>query len=431
LPQIKIVSQHKLEARKGDDFLRKIARFVAAAVDCCMAAVLILTIYIQGQLPNQYSVVAGEEITFTSAYPIEMVHASDTTDAQVYSNVGNSYKMDLKLLGVIPVKTVEINVVDRKIVTVSGAPFGIKMFTDGLMVVGMSDVPTSDGRSNPAKEAGLQVGDILETFNGVKLNTNEQLAELMAENGGNAIQVEVKRDQSTFSAEIKPVRSTGDNQYRLGVWVRDSSAGIGTMTYYDQNSGLFTGLGHAVCDVDTGDIMPLSNGEVVPAQITGCKKGEAGDPGELKGKFTEEAPLGTLAANTSTGVYGLLYSRNLYLGEQVPLAMKHEVKTGKAYIYTTLEGNTPGKYEIEIEKVVMNEGETGQNMVIHVTDPVLLEKTGGIVQGMSGSPIIQNGMLVGSVTHVFVKDPTRGFGIFAENIQDSAKNVLFSIKQAS
>ena len=411
--------------------MRKLARCIAAVVDCCMAAVLLLTIYIQGQLPNQYSVVAGEEISFTSAYPIEMVHTSDTTDAQVYSSVGNSYQMDLKLLGLIPVKTVEVNVVDRKMVTVSGAPFGIKMFTDGLMVVGMSDIPTQEGRANPAKSAGIQVGDILETFNGVKLATNEQLAELMAENGGNPIRVQVKRDQSAFDTEIRPVRSTGDDQYRLGVWVRDSSAGIGTMTYYDQNSGLFTGLGHAVCDVDTGDIMPLSNGEVVPAQITGCKKGEAGNPGELKGKFTEDASLGTLAANTSSGVYGLLYSRNLYLGEQVPVAMKHEVKTGKAYIYTTLEGTVPQKYEIEIEKLVMNEGEAGQNMVIHVTDPVLLEKTGGIVQGMSGSPIIQDGMLVGSVTHVFVKDPTRGFGIFAENILNNAKNVLFSIKKAS
>ena len=395
-----------------------------------MAAVLLLTVYIQGQLPSEYSVVEGEEITFTSVYPIEMVHTSDTTDAGVYSRSGNSYRMDLKLMGLIPVKTVEINVVDRKVVTLSGAPFGIKMFTDGLMVVGMSDIPTGEGRVNPAKEAGLQVGDILETLNGEKLQTNEQLAEIMAANGGSPIRFRVKRDSSTFEAVVTPVLSGGDGQYRLGVWVRDSSAGIGTMTYYDQNSGLFTGLGHAVCDVDTGDIMPLANGEVVPAQITGCEKGEAGDPGELKGKFTESAPLGTLEANTSTGVYGTLYSRELYLGEQVPLAMKHEVHTGKAYIYTTLEGSTPRRFEIEIEKLVMNGEEAGQNMVLHVTDPELLERTGGIVQGMSGSPIIQDGMLVGSVTHVFVKDPTRGFGIFAESILDNAKNLLISGRAA-
>lgn len=396
--------------------------------NCCVLAVLILTIYMQKQLPDRYSVVAGEEITFASAYPIRMVQREETQPSNL---AGSSYQMDLKLLGTIPVKTVEVNVVDRKLVTVSGAPFGIKMFTDGLMVVGMSDIPTTGGRVNPAKAAGLEIGDVIKTFNGQKLATNEQLAELMLENGSGPVRVEVERDGSPFSTSIQPVRSTGDDQYRLGVWVRDSSAGIGTLTYLDQNSGLFTGLGHAVCDVDTGEVMPLSNGEVVPARITGCKRGEAGTPGELKGKFTEELPLGVLSANTETGVYGLLRSRTLYLGEEMPLAMKHEVQTGKAYIYTTVEGTQPKRYEIEIEKLSLGEDENGQNMVLHVTDPELLRRTGGIVQGMSGSPIIQNGMLVGSVTHVFVKDPTRGFGVFAENIQNNANNMILSFKNAA
>lgn len=396
--------------------------------NCCVLAVLILTIYMQKQLPDRYSVVAGEEITFASAYPIRMVQRGETQPSDL---AGSSYQMDLKLLGTIPVKTVEVNVVDRKLVTVSGAPFGIKMFTDGLMVVGMSDIPTTGGRVNPAKAAGLEIGDVIKTFNGQKLATNEQLAELMLENGSGPVRVEVERDGSPFSTSIQPVRSTGDDQYRLGVWVRDSSAGIGTLTYLDQNSGLFTGLGHAVCDVDTGEVMPLSNGEVVPARITGCKRGEAGTPGELKGKFTEELPLGVLSANTETGVYGLLRSRTLYLGEEMPLAMKHEVQTGKAYIYTTVEGTQPKRYEIEIEKLSLGEDENGQNMVLHVTDPELLRRTGGIVQGMSGSPIIQNGMLVGSVTHVFVKDPTRGFGVFAENIQNNANNMILSFKNAA
>lgn len=396
--------------------------------NCCVLAVLILTIYMQKQLPDRYSVVAGEEITFASAYPIRMVQREETQPSDL---AGSSYQMDLKLLGTIPVKTVEVNVVDRKLVTVSGAPFGIKMFTDGLMVVGMSDIPTAGGRVNPAKAAGLEIGDVIKTFNGQKLATNEQLAELMLENGSGPVRVEVERDGSPFSTSIQPVRSTGDDQYRLGVWVRDSSAGIGTLTYLDQNSGLFTGLGHAVCDVDTGEVMPLSNGEVVPARITGCKRGEAGTPGELKGKFTEELPLGVLSANTETGVYGLLRSRTLYLGEEMPLAMKHEVQTGKAYIYTTVEGTQPKRYEIEIEKLSLGEDENGQNMVLHVTDPELLRRTGGIVQGMSGSPIIQNGMLVGSVTHVFVKDPTRGFGVFAENIQNNANNMILSFKNAA
>ena len=408
--------------------MRKIAKRLSVLMNCCVMTVLLLTVYMQKQLPDRYSVVAGEEITFASAYPIRMVQREETQPSDL---AGSSYQMDLKLLGTIPVKTVEVNVVDRKLVTVSGAPFGIKMFTDGLMVVGMSDIPTTGGRVNPAKAAGLEIGDVIKTFNGQKLATNEQLAELMLENGSGPVRVEVERDGSPFSTSIQPVRSTGDDQYRLGVWVRDSSAGIGTLTYLDQNSGLFTGLGHAVCDVDTGEVMPLSNGEVVPARITGCKRGEAGTPGELKGKFTEELPLGVLSANTETGVYGLLRSRTLYLGEEMPLAMKHEVQTGKAYIYTTVEGTQPKRYEIEIEKLSLGEDENGQNMVLHVTDPELLRRTGGIVQGMSGSPIIQNGMLVGSVTHVFVKDPTRGFGVFAENIQNNANNMILSFKNAA
>lgn len=408
--------------------MRKFAKRLAGLVNCCVLAVLMFTIYMQKQLPDRYSVVAGEEITFASAYPIRMVQRPDD---DLSSNTGESYRMDLKLLGAIPVKTVEVNVVDRKLVTVSGAPFGIKMFTDGLVVVGMSDIPTDSGRKNPAKDAGVEIGDILKTFNGTKLTTNEQLAELMQENGGSVIKVEAERDGDPFTADLQPVRSSGDDQYRLGVWVRDSSAGIGTLTYLDQNSGLFTGLGHAVCDVDTGEMMPLESGEAVPARITGCKKGEAGTPGELKGKFTEDLPLGVLSANTGTGVYGLLHSRTLYLGEQMPLAMKQEVEIGKAYIYTTIEGDRPRRYEIEIEKLSMGEDDSGQNMVLHVTDPELLQQTGGIVQGMSGSPIIQNGMLVGSITHVFVRDPTRGFGVFAENIQNNAKNIIYSLKKAS
>ena len=411
--------------------MKKFAGRLAGLLNCCVLAVLILTIYMQKQLPDRYSVVAGEEITFASAYPIRMVQRPESEPGAADADIGGSYRMDLKLLGAIPVKTVEVNVVDRKLVTVSGAPFGIKMFTDGLIVVGMSDIPTEAGRINPAKNAGVEIGDILKTFNGTKLTTNEQLAELMRENGGGPIRVEAERDGSAFAAEIQPVRSIGDDQYRLGVWVRDSSAGIGTLTYFDQNSGLFTGLGHAVCDVDTGELMPLQSGEVVSAKITGCKKGEAGTPGELKGKFTEDLPLGTLSANTSTGVYGLLRSRTLYLGEQLPLAMKQEVEIGKAYIYTTVEGDRPKKYEIEIEKLSLGDEDNGQNMVLHVTDPALLQKTGGIVQGMSGSPIIQNGMLVGSITHVFVRDPTRGFGVFAENIQNNANNLIYSIKKAS
>ena len=399
--------------------MKRIMQCVAVAINLTIAAALTAALYIQTNLPDSYSVVAGEEINLN--YPVlEMQYTSKTTEPGVYASAGNSYSMDLKLLGAIQVKTVEINVVDRKMVRVCGTPFGIKMFMDGLMVVGMSDVPSTDGRSNPARDAGIQVGDIVEKINGIKLTSNEQLGKIVEESGGTPLRVQYRRDGQTLVTTLQPVKSSGDEKYRVGVWVRDSSAGIGTMTYYDPNSGIFTGLGHAVCDVDTGDIMPLQSGEAVAAEITGCKKGQSGDPGELKGHFTEGATLGRLLSNTSTGIYGAVGSPFFQGGEMMPVAMGHEVQTGKATILTTISGTKPEEYEIEIEKVVQGDSSNGQNMVIHITDPRLLEATGGIVQGMSGSPILQNGMLVGSVTHVFVNDPTRGFGIFAENMLTSA-----------
>ena len=406
--------------------MKRFCRAAACALIAVMLVAMSAALYMQVTLPADSLVVAGEDIHFD--YPVSMVKAEGTAQPEVYNSPGNSYKVDIKLAGAIQIKTVEINVVDRKMVMVSGEPMGIKMFTDGLMVVGASDVVSGGQRVNPAKAAGIQVGDILLAFNGAKLNGNEGLASMMEKNGGSPITFTVQRGESTFAATVTPALSDGDQKYRLGVWVRDSSAGIGTMTYYDLNSGLFAGLGHAVCDVDTGDIMPLSGGEIVSAEVTGCRKGENGSPGELKGRFISGETVGTLLANTSSGVYGTVRSRNIMAGEQMPVALRHEVRAGKATIRTTIEGTDVQEYEIEIEKVTLADYTKGQNMVIRITDPELLEKTGGIVQGMSGSPILQNGMLVGAVTHVFVNDPTRGFGIFAENIDAGAQTTLNRVR---
>lgn len=286
----------------------------------------------------------------------------------------------------------------------------------------MSDVAAEGKRTNPAREAGVKVGDIIETVDGVRLKSNEQLGSLVEQSGGKSIRLVIRRGETRIELQVPPVRAAGDDKFRMGIWVRDSSAGIGTMTYYDPNSGIFTGLGHPVCDVDTGDLMPLQSGEIVSAEITGCKLGRAGTPGELKGRFSSRSTLGQLCGNTSTGVYGYLRG-DIYLGQEVEIALGQEVEVGEAIIYTTVEGAIPHAYAVEIEKIDVQKDGRQQNMVIRVVDPVLLEKTGGIVQGMSGSPILQNGRLVGSVTHVFVNDPQRGYGVFAENIEQNARAV--------
>ena len=407
--------------------MRKVVRAAAAVFDFLTVITLLLIFYMEYELPDQYYVLEGETVRFS--YPVLL----DTPEQPLEGaeTAGESYQVDLKLMGAIPIKTVEVSVVDRKTVRCSGAPFGIKMFTDGLMVVGMSEVTGEGQRINPAREAGVEIGDIIETVNGVRLRTNEQLGELVEQSGGEPVELTVRRGEEQLTFQVRPVQSVGDRKYRLGVWVRDSSAGIGTMTYYDPNSGLFTGLGHAVCDVDTGELMPLSDGEIVSAEITGCKRGESGEPGELKGRFSGGSALGWLSANTPTGVYGYLQSRSVYLGEEVPVALSHEVRPGRAVIRTTISGSIPREYEVELEKISTGSGAGGQNMIVHVTDPELLAQTGGIVQGMSGSPILQNGMLVGSVTHVFVNDPTRGFGIFAETIYNDAKNMCGTVDNAA
>ena len=324
--------------------------------------------------------------------------------------------MQLSLLGIIDIKDVSVQVVDRRVVALCGTPFGIKMVTDGVMVVGTGAVTDQNSQSvQPAKEAGVQEGDVILSLDGEKISSKRQLTELVSACSGNPVSMTVRRGDQLTEITIEPVKSPLDNSYHLGLWVRDSSAGIGTMTYYDPANGCFAGLGHAICDVDTGQLMPLSQGEIVEASIIGVKAGTAGNPGQLQGAFAGDQALGTLCANSYNGVYGV-YSTQPAYSQTIPMAQSQEITEGPVKILTTIDGEKPQLFDACIEKVTLSQDEPTKNMVIRITDPVLLETTGGIVQGMSGSPIIQNGMLVGAVTHVFVNDPTRGYGIFAENM---------------
>jgi stage IV sporulation protein B len=216
--------------------------------------------------------------------------------------------------------------------------------------------------------------------------------------------------------------STEDNTYKVGLWVRDSTAGIGTVTFIDKNTGTFGGLGHGVCDVDTGLLMPLESGSVVDVEVTGVVKGEPQNPGELRGNFSR-VTSGNLFVNHETGVFGKINDADRVSGEVVPIGNKNSVHEGKVYIYTTILGTTPEKYEAEIIKINSDSGKT-KNFMVRVTDKRLLEKTGGIVQGMSGSPILQDGKLIGAVTHVLINDPQKGYGIFIENMLETASSIV-------
>lgn len=359
--------------------------------------------------------------------PYPLYVSADTTSFVSASTKNNSTKLgsgELKLFNSIPIKKVDIKISDEKSVTPCGTPFGVKLYTRGVMVISMEDIAINGKYLNPAKNAGIQVGDIILSVNGIETDTNEKLSEIVTSSKGKSIKLKVRRDNVIFTTTLSPV-SCDNSQYRIGIWVRDSSAGIGTMTFYDDNTGCFAGLGHGICDDDAGTILPLLSGDIVTAEISGLTKGTAGSAGSLRGYFADDTSIGTILTNSERGVFGKAEKAPID-NDEIPIAWKQNVHTGEAKILATIDGNTPKYYSAWIESVSRNDSQETKNMVIHITDEELLDKAGGIVQGMSGSPIIQDGKLVGAVTHVFVNDPTRGYAIFAENMYESISEIAQS-----
>jgi stage IV sporulation protein B len=317
----------------------------------------------------------------------------------------------LKLFGTIPIKKVNITEVDRPVLVPGGTPFGIKLLMDGVMVVGMGNV--SNGEC-PAQDAGIRTGDVILTLNEKEVDSNSDIKEIIQQEGDKPVVVDLRRDDIEQKVLLIPSYSEKDKCYQAGMWVRDSSAGIGTVTFYDPETAVFGGLGHPICDTDTGEIVPISSGEVVDVEITKVVKGLSGIPGELCGMFSGSKPCGTVNMNNECGIFGEMIKPPSDF-PAIPMAFKQEIKEGECEIICTINGDDPQKYKAVIERVDYT-AESTKNMIIRITDPKLLSVTGGIVQGMSGSPIIQNNMLVGAVTHVFVNDPSKGYGIFIENM---------------
>ncbi len=378
-------------------------------------------------LCDKYYVTSGTALEFRDyiAQVPESSLPSISTDS-------SQSKTELKLFGIFPVKTVVVCAAESKRVVPGGIPFGIKMLSDGVMVTSLGTVQNKDDLLTPAKDAGIRACDVIVSIDGKEMMQSSDVVDAVSKSGGKALEVVVKKsDGGVRRVKLSPVLDTCDNTYKVGIYLRDSSAGIGTITYYDPETESFGGLGHGVCDSETGKLISLLKGDVVGAEIDSVTKSRAGMPGQLNGHFATLYNTGSILKNDETGVYGSLKNVRV-VGDSIPVALKQEVKTGRATILCTLSGIEPEEFEIEIEKVSYNSSRSVKNMVIRVTDPRLLKEAGGIVQGMSGSPIIQNGKLVGAVTHVFVNDCTRGYGIFAENMLESAQSIKSdSLKTAS
>lgn len=400
----------------GVFFMKKFIK-IFDGVFSLLCAVIFTFVFIGDKtLPDNIISYNSEVNDFSSFYSFVDNEKTQSVDYQGVS----AQKTTLKLLGTIPVK--DVGIIDKPsgTVFVSGEAFGIKLYTDGVIVVGTKDVELDGKTVNPAKEAGICVGDVIISINGINVYSSDDVIDAINNNNGLDYRIKVKRDGRYKNFTLKPVYSNKEGCYKAGMWVRDSTAGIGTVTFYNKQSGMFAALGHQINDVDTNEIMPLLEGEAVGATVTGVQSGNKNTAGSLCCRF-EDYTVGRLMENTSCGIYGS-YTSVSDKTKEYTVAAAQEVKKGSAQIISTVDGNSPQTYDIEIVKVNYK-GDGEKDIVFKVKDDKLIEKTGGIVQGMSGSPIIQNNKLVGAVTHVIVDNPKKGYGIFAQTMYEKSNNV--------
>ena len=316
----------------------------------------------------------------------------------------------------LPTAPAEVAATGSRMLVPCGNAIGVKIETDGVLVIGISEFETEgEGMENPSAEAKIRQGDMISSVNGKTVRNMEDLRRAVQQSGGAPMEVELVRGSKKMTVQVTPQKSNVDGSFYIGAWVRDSTAGIGTMTYYDPATGDFGALGHAVCDMDTNDVLRVYQGEVLTASITAVKQGESGSPGELRGVFGESA--GWITKNNKNGIFGTVVRQGLLPKHNaVPVADREEIREGKAEILCNVTGDAIGSYEIEIQKISPFPKQLTRDMVIRITDEGLIRQTGGIVQGMSGSPILQDGKLVGAVTHVLINDPLRGYGIFIDRM---------------
>jgi len=367
----------------------------------------------QGQISTLHLgglTLTGEALTVTAAQD-ETLSSVGAVDVSAASS--GKAEMLLSLLG-IPLKKVEVEISPEKRLIPGGMALGVAMRTEGVLIVGVSEV--ADGVS-PAKNAGLQAGDVIRAIDGQAVTTAEGLTDLISAAGEKKVLISYLRSGEARTALLTPHRDASTGAVRLGAWVRDSTAGVGTLSFYDPDTGKYAALGHAITDGDTGSVLSVAEGQVLKANIVAVQKGQKGAPGELKGSFLREGEqLGDIRRNSILGIYGTLdkAAANPLYPDGLPIGLRSGVHTGAATILSSVDGEGVKEYAIEITRVNPQSAPAPKSMVLRVTDERLLTATGGIVQGMSGSPILQDGRIVGAVTHVFVSDPTQGYGLYVD-----------------
>ncbi|WP_420489562.1 SpoIVB peptidase [Neobacillus niacini] len=378
-------------------------------------------------IPKTITVFEGQDYTFQKAVPVSaslVSHNPNITLEQSQNQVSlkanekGKEEMLLEFAG-IPVKKVDVNVLKDFKVQPGGQSIGVKLNTVGVLVVGHHLVNTEDGKKSPGEIAGIKIGDIITEINGNKIEKMTDVAPFVQDAGqsGKALDMIISRESGKFTTKLTPLKDKEENSFKLGLYIRDSAAGIGTMTFFHPQSKKYGALGHVISDMDTKKPIVVEDGQIVRSTVTSIEKGSNGDPGEKLARFSSDREIvGNIQKNSPFGIFGVLNKdlKNGIMDKPLPIALSHQVKEGKAKILTVVNDDRVEEFEIEIVSTIPQKFPATKGMVIKVTDPRLLEKTGGIVQGMSGSPIIQEGKLIGAVTHVFVNDPTSGYGVHIE-----------------
>lgn len=353
------------------------------------------------------------------------IYTKDEKTVQSLAPIGNTIKKvrndtneyEIKFLGMISLKSVEVQKIKDLEIYPGGNPIGVRVNSEGVLVVGYSDIEVNNKKEeSPGKAGGLEVGDVILKVNGEEMENCMDLLKTIKQCSNENIKVDILRNGEKFTKNIHLIKENSKD-YKIGLWIRDSTAGVGTMTFFDTNTNKFGALGHPITDCDTNEPFLVKKGDVLESSIISVRKGERGLPGELKGIFlNEDKPTAKIQKNTQSGIFGEVINTEALKNNNRPLKVgfRDEISVGKAKILTTIDENGPQEFDVEIEKVLSQTTPNSKSMVIKITDSRLLEKTGGIVQGMSGSPIIQNNKIVGAVTHVLINKPDTGYGIYIE-----------------
>lgn len=397
-------------------------------------------------IPNHFTLFQGENKALFSHVSI-LSHVKTVSNHSAVTVVGKENQSSLKgkdsgsskvtlTMGGFPIKKVNVDVLPDIRVVPGGQSIGVKLNTVGVLVVGYHLVKTKDGEKSPGEASGIKIGDMITKINGTKIQEMSDVAPLVKKAGENndTLDITVLRDKRELHKELKPLKDHHDDAYQIGLYIRNSAAGIGTMTFYDPKTKKYGALGHVISDMDTKQPIVVNDGKIVRSTVTSIEKGRGGQPGEKIAELSSErSTLGTVTENSPFGIFGKLKHEpnNALTTKPIPIALSGEVKEGPAKIYTVVDGNKVEAFDVKIVSSVPQKFPTTKGLVLKITDPKLLKKTGGIVQGMSGSPIIQNGKLIGAVTHVFVNDPTSGYGVHIEWMLDEAGYHMFQKRAAS